>query len=183
MAWKPTSVFLPEEPHRQRSLAGCGAQSHRIGHHHSNWAYTQLLLTIYEQFRVALLNPPNQSWDDSMTTTSSTIVSQGPPVYLSCMLSCLVVSDPAIPWTLACQPPLSVGFPRRECWGGLPFHFPGDLPNPRIEPTSPALQADSLLTEPPGNPLQYSCLENPMDRGAWQAAVPGVPKSQTWLSD
>ena len=32
-----------------------------------------------------------------------------------------------------------------------------------------------------GNPLQYSCLENPMDRGAWQAIVPGVSKSQTWL--
>ena len=34
-----------------------------------------------------------------------------------------------------------------------------------------------------GNPLQYSCLENPMDRGAWQAAVHGVAKSQTHLSD
>ena len=34
-----------------------------------------------------------------------------------------------------------------------------------------------------GNPLQYSCLENPMDRGAWLAAVHGVEKSQTWLSD
>ena len=34
-----------------------------------------------------------------------------------------------------------------------------------------------------GNPLQYSCLENPMDRGAWRAAVPGVAKSQTRLSD
>ena len=34
-----------------------------------------------------------------------------------------------------------------------------------------------------GNPLQYSCLENPMDRGAWQAAVHGVAKSQTRLSD
>ena len=33
------------------------------------------------------------------------------------------------------------------------------------------------------NPLQYSCLENPMDRGAWQATVYGVAKSQTWLSD
>ena len=32
-----------------------------------------------------------------------------------------------------------------------------------------------------GNPLQYSCLENPMDRGAWQAIVPGVEKSQTRL--
>ena len=34
-----------------------------------------------------------------------------------------------------------------------------------------------------GNPLQYSCLENPMDRGTWWAAVPGVTKSWTWLSD
>ena len=34
-----------------------------------------------------------------------------------------------------------------------------------------------------GNPLQYSCLENPMDRGAWQATVRGVAKSQTQLSD
>ena len=34
-----------------------------------------------------------------------------------------------------------------------------------------------------GNPLQYSCLENPMDRGAWQTAVHGVTKSQTQLSD
>ena len=34
-----------------------------------------------------------------------------------------------------------------------------------------------------GNPMQYFCLGNPMDRGAWRATVPGVPKSQTWLSD
>ena len=34
-----------------------------------------------------------------------------------------------------------------------------------------------------GNPLQYSCLENPMDRGAWQAIVHGVAKSQTQLND
>ena len=34
-----------------------------------------------------------------------------------------------------------------------------------------------------GNPLQYSCLENPMDRGAWRAIVPGITKSQTQLSD
>ena len=34
-----------------------------------------------------------------------------------------------------------------------------------------------------GNPLQYSCLENPMDRGAWRAAVHGATKSQTWLGD
>ena len=39
------------------------------------------------------------------------------------------------------------------------------------------------LGEGNGNPLQYSCLENPTDRGMWQATVHGVAKSQTWLSD
>ena len=41
-------------------------------------------------------------------------------------------------------------FSRREYWSELPFSSPGDLPNPGIEPWSPALQADSLLSEPPG---------------------------------
>ena len=49
------------------------------------------------------------------------------------------------PWTVACQAPLSMGFSRQEHWNGLPFPFPGDLPNPGIEPGSPAFQADSLL--------------------------------------
>ena len=46
-----------------------------------------------------------------------------------------------------------MGFSRPECWSGLPFPSPGYLPNPGIEPRSPALQADSLLTEPPGKPV------------------------------
>ena len=46
------------------------------------------------------------------------------------------------PWTVAHQAPLSMRFPRQECWNGLPFLPPGDLPNPRIKPGSPALQAD-----------------------------------------
>ena len=50
-------------------------------------------------------------------------------------------------WTVACQAPLSMGFSRQEYWSGLPFPAPGDLPNPRIEPRSPALQEGSLLTE------------------------------------
>ena len=58
------------------------------------------------------------------------------------------------PWTLACQAPLSMGFPRREYWSGLPFLSPGHLPDPRIEPRSPALQADSLQSEH-GEALQY----------------------------
>ena len=50
-------------------------------------------------------------------------------------------------WTAACQAPLSMGFSRQEYWSGLPFPSPGDLLNPGIEPRSPALQSDSLLTE------------------------------------
>ena len=50
-----------------------------------------------------------------------------------------------------CQVPLSMGFFRQECWSGLPFPSPGALPDPGIEPGSPALQADSLPTELSGN--------------------------------
>ena len=48
------------------------------------------------------------------------------------------------PWTVAHQAPLSMGFSRQECWSGLPFPSPGDLLDPRIQPTSPALQVYSL---------------------------------------
>jgi len=58
----------------------------------------------------------------------------------------------ATPWTVACQAPLSMGFSRQEHWSGLPFPSPGDLPDPGIEHGSPALQADSLLTELQGKP-------------------------------
>ena len=55
------------------------------------------------------------------------------------------------PWTVAYQALLSLGFPRQEYWSGLPFPPTGDLPDPGIEPGSPALQADSLpSSEPPG---------------------------------
>ena len=46
-----------------------------------------------------------------------------------------------------------MGFSRQEYWRGLPFPSPGDLPDPGIEPRSPALQADSLSSEPPGKPF------------------------------
>ena len=57
----------------------------------------------------------------------------------------------ATPWTVAHQAPLSMGFTRQEYWSELPFHSPGDLPNPGIEARSPTLQADALTSEPPGN--------------------------------
>ena len=56
------------------------------------------------------------------------------------------------PWTVAYQAPPSMGFSRQEYWSGLPFPSPGDLPDPGIEPGSPAFQADALTSEPPGKP-------------------------------
>ena len=53
------------------------------------------------------------------------------------------------PWTVAYQAPPSMGFSRQECWSGLPFPSPGDLPDLGIEPGSPALQADALTSKPP----------------------------------
>ena len=53
-----------------------------------------------------------------------------------------------------CQAPLSMGFSRQEYWSGLPFPFPGALPNPGIKPGFPALQADASLSEPPGKSME-----------------------------
>ena len=102
----------------------------------------------------------------------------------------------AILWTSASQVPLSMGFSMQEYWSGLPCPLPGDLPNPEIKPTSPALAGSFFTTglhggsdskasaynegelgsipgsggSPGGgngNPLQYSCLKNPMNGGTW----------------
>ena len=60
------------------------------------------------------------------------------------------------PWTGAHQTPPSMGFSRQEYWSGLPVPSPGDLPDPGIEPRSPALEADALTSEPPGKPLKFT---------------------------
>ena len=56
-------------------------------------------------------------------------------------------------WTVTCQAPLSVRFPRQDYWSGLPFPSPADLPDPNIEPMSPALQTASLPLTPPGKTI------------------------------
>ena len=56
------------------------------------------------------------------------------------------------PWTVAYQAPLSMGFSRQEYWNGLPFPFPGDLPDSGVESIFPGLQEDTSLSEPPGKP-------------------------------
>ena len=113
------------------------------------------------------------------------------------LLNCVQFS--VTPWTVACQALLSKGFPRQEYWSRLPFLPPGDLPDPGIKPAPPGgsvvknLPANSgdtgdLGSIPEkgrsprggnGNPLQYSCLVNPMDRGTWWATVHRVAKSWT----
>ena len=64
----------------------------------------------------------------------------------------------ATPWTVSCQAPLSMGLSRQEYWSGLPFPSLGDLPDPGIEPGSPALQAGSLPVELQGKIYIYMCV-------------------------
>ena len=77
--------------------------------------------------------------------------------FMYCILLCLWKWKPlshaqlfATPWTIACQAPQSMGLSRQKYWSGLPFPSPRDLSNPEIKLRSPALQADSLPSEPPG---------------------------------
>ena len=109
------------------------------------------------------------------------------------------------PWTVAYQAPQSMEFSKQEYWSGLPFPSPGDLPDPEIEPGSPALQADALPSEPQGSPSEVtqSCLTlcDPMDcslpgssvHGIFQARVmewvaisfsrgSSQPRDRTWVS-
>ena len=58
----------------------------------------------------------------------------------------------ATPWTVACQAPLSMEFPRQEHWSGLPFPISGDL-HQGFKPASPALASRFSTTEPPGKPI------------------------------
>ena len=94
--------------------------------------------------------------------------------------------------TVSCQAPLFMEFSRQEYRSGLPCSLPGDLPNPGTEPRSPALQADSLLSEPPGKPknigvgslslLQWIFLTQESNRGLpccrrilYQQSYQGIP--------
>ena len=72
-----------------------------------------------------LLLKPGESWlppSNAMQLRCALLLSRGPAL--------------VIPWTVACQAPLSTGFPRQEYWSGLPFPTPGDLPDPGTEPAS-----------------------------------------------
>ena len=77
----------------------------------------------------------------------------------------------ATPWTVACQAPPPMGFSRQEYWSGSLFPSQGDLPDPGIEPWSPTLQIDALLSEPPGKAWQCPNLSHSRDRASLPVAV------------
>ena len=78
---------------------------------------------------------------------------QGPPLLMGTGAQSLShVQLFEIPWTVAFQAPLFMGFSRQEYWSGLPFPPAGDLPDPGIKPTSPALAGGFFSTRPPGKP-------------------------------
>ena len=80
----------------------------------------------------------------------------------------------ATPWTVARQAPLSMGFSRQEYWSELPFHTPENFPGPGMEPRSPALQADSLQTELPGNYVINNQSEINLEEISVHALNPGT---------
>ena len=89
---------------------------------------------------------------------------------------CSVMPD-CDPMMVARQAPLSMGFSRQEYWSGLPWPFPGNLPDPGIEPGSPTLQGNSLPSEPGKHqktPLHWAAI--PFSRWSSQ------PRDQTWVS-
>ena len=91
---------------------------------------------------------PGPGMEPVSSALAGRFLTTGPPVCESFSHVRLFVT----PWSVAGQVPLFVGFSRQEYWSGLSLLSPGDLPNPGIEPESPALQIDSLLSGPPGKP-------------------------------
>ena len=78
------------------------------------------------------------------------------------MYACSVMSSSFVTpaWIVARQAPLCMGFSRQEYWSGLPFPSPGNLPDPGIEPSPPALAGGFFTTEPPEKPIKewQACL-------------------------
>ena len=116
--------------------------------------------------------------------------------HIKCVFSCEQLF--VIPRTVACQAPLSMEFFRQEYWSGLPFPPPGDLPNPGIEPVSPALAGRFFTAELPDNlprdiKTVCSCclvaqlcltLCNPVDCHPPGSPVPGILQARTleWVA-
>ena len=97
-----------------------------------------------------------EAWQDSgqgVTRVGHNLVTKPPPPRLLLLLSHSHIRLFAIPWAVACQAPLSMGFPRQEYWSGLPLPSSGDLPNSGIKPVSPVVAGRFFTPEPLGKSL------------------------------
>ena len=94
--------------------------------------------------------------------------------------SCPTLCDPV---HVAYQASLSMGFSRQEYWSGLPFPSPGDLPDSGTEPGSPTLEADALISEPPGKPKNtgVGCHSLFQEIFPTQGLNPGLPHCRQTL--
>ena len=150
-AWQPTPVFLPGKSHGQRSLAG-----------YSPWGRCESDMTERLSRSIALSTtlphpPPAPLHQHQLQFLREIRCRVQFKVYTTDLLFSHSVKTILL-WPhgmYPCQAPLSVEFSRQEYWSGLPFPSPGPLPNPGIEPGSPALQVDSL---PPKPPRKADCL-------------------------
>ena len=133
---------------------GCISSSHQSSNgwqrmcdfHQGHWRYKIKLLSLCLWMNTKVSVYP---WNGALNNISGWGCGGG---LCACSVSllCLTLCDPMD----GSLPGSSVqGFPRQEYWSGLPFPSPGDLSDPGIEPGTPALQADSLPSEPSGKPL------------------------------
>ena len=154
--WQPTPVFLPGESHGQRSLAGC-----------SPWGPIDLDTTERLTHTHTCTYTHSIVWICYILSIHSSVCGCLCCIYFSSITNDAVLNivyrfSRGHIFILVAQ---SVKYPP-------PMQNPGSIPG-----------LGGFPGEGNGNPLQYSCLENPMDRGAWQATVHGISKSQTQLSD
>ena len=149
--WQPTPAFRPGEPHGQRSLAGCSPWGRRvITTEHAHTEHKDVKgLPFFPVPHPALGTNKTRKHVYKLTFSEVlTLAKVWDEKWKMKVKSLSRVRLFATPWTVAYQAPPSMGFSRQECWSGLPFPSPGDLPNPGIEPGSPILQADALPSEP-----------------------------------
>ena len=162
------------------------------------WSFQQMQKKLLIKFYIHLWLKKNK--------TLQKVGREGTGMHVKLLQLCLILQPL---WTVAHQAPLSMGFSRQEYCSGLPYQPPGIFLTQGLNPClmSPALAGEFFTTrttweihrgnisqknkcyiwqipeEGNGNQLQYSCLENSMDRGAWWTVVHGVAKSWTQLID
>ena len=160
--WHPTPVLLPGKSHGQRSLVGCSPwgrwESDTTERLHFHFSVSCIGEGNGNPLQCSCLENPrdggawwaavygvaqSRTWLKRLSSSSSKVKWK----------SLSRVWFFGTPETIACQASLSMGFSRQEYWSGSLFASPGDHSNPGTEPGSPALQTDSIPSEPPGKPL------------------------------